>query len=296
MKRALFIGAACVDVVIYLDHLPKTKEDIHPSKQVMSLGGCSCNAVSAARLITENVEFAGAVGSGVFGEMTERFLKERGLKTNIRAEEENGCCYCFVEADGERTFLSVHGAEYTFKRQWMSEIDKKGFDYVYVSGLEVEEPTGDALIDYLYEFPERKIFYCPGPRGTGLNEKNKRILALSPVLHLNEDEAVAMAESLSGGKFNGHEEAAGYLYSLTNERVVVTLGDKGVYCFEGDGSYTIPAEKTTVVNTIGAGDTHVGSLIGCLTNGMDFKESLIKANKMSALTVASEGPIPPVGI
>ena len=44
-------------------------------------------------------------------------------------------------------------------------------------------------------------------------------------------------------------------------------------------------EKTKVVNTIGAGDTHVGTLIGCLTEGMDWKESLKKANKMAALSV-----------
>ena len=93
MKRALFIGAACVDVVIYLHRLPKTEEDIHPMRQVMRLGGCACNAAGAARLITENVELASVVGTGVFGELTERFLAERGLKTVIRSEEENGCCY-----------------------------------------------------------------------------------------------------------------------------------------------------------------------------------------------------------
>ena len=126
--RALFIGSACIDVVIYLDHLPKTEEDIHPEKQVLSLGGCACNAASAARLISENVDFAGVVGSGVFGELAEKLLLERGLKTNIRTDKENGCCYCFVERNGERTFISVHGAEYTFNREWMREIDKKNYD------------------------------------------------------------------------------------------------------------------------------------------------------------------------
>ncbi|MCR4656940.1 MAG: bifunctional hydroxymethylpyrimidine kinase/phosphomethylpyrimidine kinase [Lachnospiraceae bacterium] len=295
MKKALFIGAACVDVVIYLHRLPKTEEDIHPEKQVMSLGGCACNAASAARLITENVEFAGVVGSGVFGELTEKFLIERGLNARIRAEEENGCCYCFVEDSGERTFLSVHGAEYSFKREALREIDRTGFDFVYISGLEVEEKTGDALIDYLYEFPERKVFYCPGPRGTPLNQKNKRIISLKPVLHVNKSEACRLAGSLSGNDFDGYEEAAEYLHGLTGENVVVTLGNRGVYCLEGNGGYTIPAAKTEVVNTIGAGDTHVGTLIGCLTKGMDWRESLETANKMAALSVACEGPIPPEG-
>ena len=291
--RALFIGSACVDVVIYLDHLPKTEEDIHPEKQVMSLGGCACNAASAARLITENVEFAGVVGSGVFGELTDKLLSERGLKTNIRTDQENGCCYCFVERGGERTFISVHGAEYTFNREWMREIDKKKYGFVYVCGLEVEEPTGDALIDYLSEYPERKIFYCPGPRGTDLGKKNERLLSLSPVLHVNQDEAVKLAHSVSGRDFSGYEEASAFLNSVTNERVVVTLGDKGVYCLDKDESYTIPAEKAEVVNTIGAGDTHVGVLMGCLVKGMTWKESLAMANKMAARSVSCEGPVPP---
>ena len=292
-KRALFIGAACIDVVIYLKRLPKTEEDIHPYRQVMSLGGCACNAASAARLISENIEFAGAVGSGVFGELTEKYLLERGLRANIRSEEENGCCYCFVEDGGERTFLSVHGAEYTFRREWMKDMDRKGFDYVYISGLEVEEPTGDALIDYLSEFPDRKIFYCPGPRGTDLKDKNARILALKPVLHINRNEALKLAHSTSGKQYEDYEAAAQALSSLTGERVVVTLGDKGAYCFDGEKGYTIPAEKTTVVNTIGAGDTHVGTLIGCLTEGKGWRESLEMANKMAALTVSCEGAIPP---
>ncbi len=292
MKRALFIGAACIDVVIYLHRLPKTEEDIHPLRQVMSLGGCACNAACAARLISENIEFAGVVGTGVFGELTERFLLEKGLKVRIRTEKENGCCYCFVEDGGERTFLSVHGAEYTFFREGMKEIDKTDFDYVYISGLEVEEPTGDELIDYLAEFPDRKIFYCPGTRGTNLNDKNKRIFSLNPVLHLNRNETMDLAGSISGNRYSGFKEAAAFLHSMTGERVVVTLGDKGVYCREGDADYVISAEKTKVVNTIGAGDTHVGTLIGCLTEGMDWKESLKKANKMAALSVAGETPVP----
>ncbi len=37
MRKALFIGSACIDVILYLERLPKTEEDIHPGKQVMQL-------------------------------------------------------------------------------------------------------------------------------------------------------------------------------------------------------------------------------------------------------------------
>ncbi len=291
-KKALFIGAACIDVVIYLDRLPKTEDDIHPKKQVLSLGGCACNAASAARLICDNVTFAGAVGTGVFGELTEKELIKRGLSVNIRSEQENGCCYCFVEEGGERTFLSVHGAEYTFKREWMKPFDNETFDYVYITGLEIEEPTGTDLMDYLEEFPDRKVFYCPGPRGVPLKEKNERLLSLHPVLHMNRREVCFMAENLSGKHFESYREAAGYLSGITGETVVVTLGEEGVYARNKEKESSVPAEKTKVINTIGAGDTHAGVLIGSLLEGISFEEALKNANHYAAKAVASEGAVP----
>lgn len=292
MGNALFIGAACIDVVIYLDALPKTEEDIHPKKQVMALGGCALNAASAAKLVCDHVTLASPVGTGVFGELTEKKLAERGFPVRIRSEEENGCCYCFVEKGGERTFLSVHGAEYTFQREWMRELDKTVYDYVYVSGLEVEEPTGTDLLDYLSEFPKRKIVYCPGPRGAALKGKNVRMLRKNPILHLNDKEAILMAETVSEKSYKDFYEAAAYLFSVTGEPVIVTRGEKGFYCKGADFRYELPAERTTVVNTIGAGDTHAGVLIGCLCNGMNWGAALETANIWAAKAVATEAAVP----
>ena len=292
MGNALFIGAACIDVVIYLDALPKTEEDIHPKKQVMSLGGCALNAASAAMLVCDHVTLASPVGTGVFGELTEKKLTERGIPVRIRSEEENGCCYCFVEKSGERTFLSVHGAEYTFHRESMRELDKAAYDYVYVCGLEVEEPTGSDLLDYLSEFPDRQIVYCPGPRGAVLKGKNQRMLRKEPILHLNEKEAVVMAQTLYGKPFKNFYAAAEYLFSATGKPVVVTRGERGVYCKGEDFLLEIPSKKAPVVNTIGAGDTHAGVLIGCLCNGMNWGAALETANLWAERAVASEEPVP----
>lgn len=40
-KKILIIGSTCVDIIINVDHLPKTEEDIHPFSQSMALGGCA---------------------------------------------------------------------------------------------------------------------------------------------------------------------------------------------------------------------------------------------------------------
>ena len=44
MPKILLIGSTCVDVIIEIDHLPKTAEDIQPKRQTLALGGCAYKA------------------------------------------------------------------------------------------------------------------------------------------------------------------------------------------------------------------------------------------------------------
>ena len=68
-------------------------------------------------------------------------------------------------------------------------LDPADYGCVYVCGLEVEEKTGDVVVDFL-ERSGLPVFFAPGPRlrriDPGLME---RVFALRPVLHLNDDEA-----------------------------------------------------------------------------------------------------------
>ena len=41
VKKILVIGSTVVDVIINLDHLPRTAEDVNVSGQQMAMGGCA---------------------------------------------------------------------------------------------------------------------------------------------------------------------------------------------------------------------------------------------------------------
>lgn len=286
MKQVLVIGSTCVDIIINIDHLPRTEEDIHPTSQTMALGGCAYNVAYMMKLFDAPFTFVSPVGSGFYGEYVEKELREGGFDVCVKVpDQENGCCYCLVEAGGERTFMSYHGAEYTFQKKWMDQFKGKTFDMVYICGLEIEEPTGMELLEYLEEYPQREIFFAPGPRGIRINkEKMDRIYALHPVLHINELEA----KELSG--CSRIEQAAEKLKEITQNTVIITLGSQGTYCLQKDGeSYHLPGFPVDVVDTIGAGDSHIGAILSALSLGHTYREAVTMANKVSSGVVGIKG-------
>lgn len=285
-KNIMVIGSTCVDIIINIDHLPKTEEDIHPSGQSLSLGGCAYNVASVIRLFKIPVTLVSPVGTGFYGEFVEKELVKREFDVKIHVPDmDNGCCYCLVEAGGERTFMSCHGAEYTFQKSWMTLYEEKNYDMVYICGLEVEEPTGMELIEYLEQHPERELFYAPGPRGLNIaKEKTDRIYALHPILHINESEALGLSCCAS------IEDAAKRLFKMTSNTVIITCGPRGAYCREKSGAaYMVDGFPANVVDTIGAGDSHIGAVMASLSMGYSLREAIETANRVSALVVGVKG-------
>lgn len=287
MKNALIIGSTCVDVIIRIDHLPKTEEDLHPESQRFSVGGCAYNVANILQRARVPLTFITPVGGqGIFGGFVKKQLNALAFPDYVYLpEEENGCCYCFVEKSGERTFISHHGVEYTFDPEWMRPHGSQRFDLGYVCGLEIEEKTGDALISYLETAPIDTLFYAPGPTGVRIpEEKNARLFALHPILHLNASEAMAL------GKADSVAAASRNLMAKTHNTVIVTLGKQGVFWLEPDGrTRTLPGVSEKVIDTIGAGDAHVGTTILGLCRGLPLSSALSLANRVAAAVVATEG-------
>lgn len=287
MKPSLVIGSSCVDVILNMDHLPVTAEDINPTGQTISVGGCAYNVAYMMRLLHAEHVFISPIGGGLFGDYVAGHFAQNGIPVTVRVpDKENGCCYCLVEKGGERTFLSYHGVEYTFEKSWMEPYPAGAFRYAYVCGLEVEEPTGENLVGYLEEHPELEILFAPGPRNAWIGkEKLDRMLALHPILHINEQEAA----ELSGEK--EYRLAAEKLQSRTGNTVIVTLGAEGAYCLKKTGQdFLVPSEKAEhVADTIGAGDSHVGTVLACLTKGIGMEEAIRYANRVSAAVIQVKG-------
>ena len=284
-KEILVIGSTVADVIVNVDVLPTTAQDIHVKSQTVSLGGCAYNVASMIRLFNEPYTLFSPVGKGLYGDFVRSKLAAEGIVSPIPTPDaENGCCYCFVEESGERTFISYHGAEYLFRREWFDSLKPGRFSYVYICGLEIEDKTGDIIVDFLEKSKINPVF-APGPRIDKI-DKNlmERIFALHPVLHLNDDEAT---------RYTGCgdiESAVAALFSLTGETVIVTTGEKGSCFYDGSGLISVPPVKPPqIVDTIGAGDGHCGAVLACLSKGLEMKEALAEANAAASQIVSVKG-------
>ena len=285
MKQTLVIGSAVVDVIINIPHLPKTGEDVHITRQTRSLGGCAYNVSDILRHFGVPYSLCTAVGSGIYGDFVAKELEKRGVPIYVRRPEENGCCYCMVEAGGERTFIVDHGIEYTFDEQYLENIDTSSIDSVYVCGLEIEEETGWNIITYLRKHPEYTIYFAPGSRIMEIQpDRMEAMLSLHPIVHLNEGESLVFT-----GK-DSAEQAARAIHAKTENPVIITLGEKGAYCYDGADHYAdvVPA---VVRDTIGAGDAHMGAVIAAGRLGYSIPDALRMANAVSSAVVSREGAL-----
>ena len=225
------------------------------------------------------------MGSGLYGDWIQRELDSRHVQTPVpRPAEPNGCCYCLVESGGERTFMSLHGAEYRFRSEWFDLLGDEVFDGVYLCGLEVEEETGEVILDYLEKHPPKTLYFAPGPRVVRIRpEKMARIMALHPVLHLNEAEALMFTRSPSA------QEAAVLIGSLTGSPVIITQGERGALALENGRCLQVDGYRAQPADTIGAGDAHIGAVMAELAAGRSMEEAVRRANLLSACVVSVPG-------
>ena len=283
MEKTLVIGSCTVDIVIPTPRLPSTTDSINSGVHHYALGGCAYNVSQMLRLLSVPYLHGVTIGSGIYGDFVKKELEKKGIPIFRTSSEPHGACICLVEESGERSFIAYHGIEYKFNREWFKFLDLSTFSNVYLCGLELEENTGEEIVKFLEENRFKNIYFAPGPRLLTIKEDFvKRIFALNPIIHLNNQEIISYTDS-------DIERAMKTLRSMTGNDVIVTMGKDGASILTGDDFIYEKSRESEVVDSIGAGDCHLGTYISYRSMGKDKREALKKANLFASEVVRHEG-------
>ncbi len=286
-NRILVIGSTVADVHITLDHLPSLEEDVHPRGQRLALGGCAYNVASAIAALGMPYTLFSPVGKGIYGDFIRTECARGEVHPVLESEEENGCCYCLIDDSGNRTFMSLHGAEYRFRREWFDALDMSGYGWIYVCGLEIEEETGKNIIAFLQTCGSHPVCFAPGPRILAIDRgRCRQMMELASLIHLNRTEAVSWLQR-EGITAETAADAAAALSQVSGADTVVTDGSRPAAVCMNRELYTIPVEPAEQVNGTGAGDAHAGAILAALAAGRNLPEAVALAGQVSRLVVQS---------
>lgn len=283
--KILCIGAVMVDLVCQMPAFPRPGQGMVAERVEEALGGCAFNNARVISQFGLECFLMAPVGSGLYADFIRRRLRECGIQAFETHESmDNGACMCVVDPSGERTMLTMPGIDRHFKSEWFASIRPDDFNAAIVGGYEVEGEGGEAIIGFLEDNPHLTLYYAPGPRINGIGAlKTKRINALRPIWHLNDQEAF----SYTG--LSNLEDAARAIFDECENAVVITAGSEGSCVYDGDRFEFVRTEPVDAVDTVGAGDAHVASIAASRCAGYSWTEALSFANKVSGAVCAVSG-------
>ncbi|MFE9651278.1 carbohydrate kinase [Streptomyces sp. NPDC006365] len=277
--------------------------------RVLPGGGPANTAVALARLGTP-ARFLARLSGDVFGRLFRAHLEASGvdLSSAVQAAEPSTLAVAELDLQGQAAF-SFH-AQNTADWQWTAEelarVDLSETSCVHTGSLAlVREPGAAVVEDFLATAaPRASISIDPNVRPLLVHPETYRArlahwCALADVLRLSEDDL----ELLLPG--TPPEQACDIWHTAGARLVVITRGAEGAMASLDGERIQVPAVPTSVVDTVGAGDSFTAGLLhhlgargllgGRLTELRldDVAEACRFAVRVAALTCSVAGPNPP---
>lgn len=281
------LGAAVIDVIADAYALPWRGCDIELKQQGVNIGGCALNIAIALKRLGIETQNALPVGHGVWADIIRNAMAKQDLHSAIEAESgDNGWCLALVEPDGERTFMSFSGVENQWQQSWLDALNVPPGSLVSLSGYQLASPSGERLTRWLEGLRDVTAFIDFGPRIADIPDAlMARIMACKPIVSLNRQEADIAAE-----RAGMHVDALGAQWQQRFGAPLIVRHDKdGAAWYDGDASGYVPAFSATVVDTIGAGDSHAGGTLAGLAAGWSLADAVRLGNAVAAWVVSHRG-------
>ncbi len=288
MSDISVLGIFVADISFSGPKIPAIGETILGNKYNVGPGGKGCNQAVAIARLGAKVNFISKIGKDAYGELALKTLTKNKINTESVIQDENlqtGVAGILVDKNSGKNAINVIvGAPSTLK---VAEIDKHidiiKNSKIFLTQLEVPK---DVTLHCLKTAKENGCLTIlnPAPASEITKEFYNNIDYFTP----NETEA----EFYTGIKITNEKEAkkaADKLVNLGIKKIIITLGEKGLFYSDGKEEIYLKSIPVKAIDTTGAGDAFNGGLAFGLSKKKSIKECLELANKLAGLSTTKLG-------
>lgn len=268
-------------------------------------GGAVFNTAIALGRLGAPVQFFSGLSSDMFGHILRSSLAESHVDSSPAALSDRPTTLAFVKlVDGHATY--AFNDENTAGRMLSpSDLPDVSADALFFGGISlVVEPCGaayEALM--LREAPARLMMIDPNIRPSFVTDEATyrkrltRMLGAADIIKTSDEDL----EWITGGT-----DARVMFENAATSVILLTKGGDGISILTRDAQINVPAEKATVVDTVGAGDTFSAGFMASLSaaghltkqglaaaSADDLRAAAAYGAKVAAITVSRAGANPP---
>ena len=268
--------------------------DVFPDME--RIGGAPLNVASRLSSMGVETEMISRVGDDEKGRKLLEYLDSRKIKTaNIQrdAEHPSGMVQVSLSPGGSATYEITHPAAWDKIEltDAMAEAVRKADAFIFGSLACRDEVSRNTLFNLIPKAKYRVLdFNLRAPHFT--EELITELVQHAEFIKLNDDELFEIAAML-GSKYNSLEQNMLFMAVKSNAKTIcVTKGAYGAVLLHEKKMYYNSGYRVKVKDTVGAGDSFLGTLVAGLLQNGEPQKSLDLACAVGALVAAKEGANP----
>ena len=286
MSDITVLGIFVADISFLGNKIPATGETILGDSYNIGPGGKGCNQAIAISRLGGEVNFITKLGNDDYGKLAINKLKKDNIDTSniiISNTHQTGVAGIHVDRNtGKNAITVVRGAPASLT---IKEIDTNTIKKSKIFLTQLEIPK-EVTLHCLKIAKENGLINILNPAPA--SELSKDFFDLVDYFTPNETEA----EFYTGIKINDENDAKENAKKLINmgiKKVIITLGEKGLFYSDGKDEIYMKANPVKTIDTTGAGDAFNGGFSYALLKGKKIKECLEIANKVAGLSTTKLG-------
>jgi sugar/nucleoside kinase (ribokinase family) len=275
MREVLLLGGVIFDKILTIASYPPPGSDTLITSEKIIPSGCALNTAVTLRSYGIRPHIVGTIGEAdkkdITGYMQRLGLPTDGITTTDAGE--TGYCLTMVDPDAERTFFTKKGVESLFSVEAIP--GNTAFGMIYLTGYYLLEPQQAEMVSAYLNTVDAPIIFDPGVLVSEIDQKLlqeilNRCYAITP----NETEYELL-----------------HSFDLSRIQLIVVKRGKGAITTTfRDQRYTCYPYDVNTIDTTGAGDCFVGTLIAQLLEDRPLLTALQTASAAASYMTTIHGP------